>query len=86
MNRSLCREGPVQDPCYTLVIHHGTPGNWVTTSRLEHPEPGASLYGPAWQDKLCQAEAGFAAGRTRSFADGEEFFRHLDGLDDAADK
>jgi antitoxin (DNA-binding transcriptional repressor) of toxin-antitoxin stability system len=48
------------------------------------PEEDAWVYSPAWQDKLRQAEADLAEGRTRSFADDEEFLRHLDGLDDEA--
>lgn len=68
-----------------LGIHDGTQGDWATAWRREHPEPDAWLYGPAWQDKLWQAEDDLAAGRTRSFTDDEEFFQHLDGLDDVAE-
>jgi len=46
------------------------------------PEEDAWVYSPAWQDKLRQAEADLAAGNTRSFADDEEFLRHLDRIDD----
>jgi antitoxin (DNA-binding transcriptional repressor) of toxin-antitoxin stability system len=48
------------------------------------PEEDAWVYSPAWQDKLRQAEADLAEGRTQSFADDEDFLRHLDGLDDEA--
>lgn len=49
------------------------------------PEEDAWVYSPAWQDKLRQAEADLADGRTQSFADDEGFLRHLDGIDDEAD-
>ncbi len=49
------------------------------------PEEDAWVYSPAWQDALRQAEADLAAGRTRSFADDQEFLRHLNGFDDQAD-
>ena len=46
------------------------------------PEEDAWVYSPAWQDKLRRAEADLAEGNTRSFADDEEFLRHLDRIDD----
>ena len=48
------------------------------------PEEDAWVYSPAWQDKLRQAEADLAEGRTRIFADDEEFLRHIDAADDEA--
>ena len=48
------------------------------------PEEDAWVYSPAWQDKLRQAEADLAAGDTQSFADDDEFLRHLDRIKDAA--
>ena len=48
------------------------------------PEEDAWVYSPAWQEKLRQAEADLAAGQTRSFADDEDFLRHLGGFDDEA--
>ena len=49
------------------------------------PEEDAWVYSPAWQDKLREAETDLAEGRSRSFADDEEFLRHLDPIDDEAD-
>lgn len=49
------------------------------------PEEDAWAYSPAWQDKLRLAEADLAEGRTQTFADDEEFLRHLDAADDEAD-
>jgi antitoxin (DNA-binding transcriptional repressor) of toxin-antitoxin stability system len=48
------------------------------------PEEDAWVYSPAWQDKLRQAETDLAEGRTRSFADDEDFLRHLNAIDDEA--
>lgn len=48
------------------------------------PEEDAWVYSPAWQDKLRQAEDDLTTGRTRIFADDEEFLQHLKGLDDEA--
>lgn len=48
------------------------------------PEEDAWVYSPAWQDKLRQAEADLADGRTQTFADDDEFLRHLDVVDDEA--
>lgn len=48
------------------------------------PEEDAWVYSPAWQDKLQQAEADLAEGRTRTFADDGDFLRHLDAIDDEA--
>ena len=54
--------------------------------RLARIVPGedAWVYSPAWQEKLRQSEADLAAGRTQSFADDEDFLRHLDAIDDEA--
>lgn len=48
------------------------------------PEEDAWVYSPAWQDKLREADADLEAGRTRRFADDDEFLAHLDALDDEA--
>jgi antitoxin (DNA-binding transcriptional repressor) of toxin-antitoxin stability system len=48
------------------------------------PEQDAWVYSPAWQDKLRQAEADLAEGRTRTHADDQEFLRHLDAIYDEA--
>ena len=48
------------------------------------PEEDAWVYSPHWQERLREAEAEVAAGRTRSFADDEEFLRHLDAIDEQA--
>ena len=48
------------------------------------PEEDAWVYSPGWQEKLRQAEADMAEGRTQSFADDEDFLRHLDAIDDEA--
>ena len=48
------------------------------------PEEDAWVYSPAWQDKLREAEADIAAGRTRRFESDDDFLAHLDGLDDEA--
>ncbi len=48
------------------------------------PEEDAWVYSPAWQEKLRQAEADLAEGRTQGFADDEDFLRHLDAIDDEA--
>jgi antitoxin (DNA-binding transcriptional repressor) of toxin-antitoxin stability system len=47
-------------------------------------EEDAWVYSPAWQEKLRQAEADLAEGRTQSFAADEDFLRHLDAIDDEA--
>jgi antitoxin (DNA-binding transcriptional repressor) of toxin-antitoxin stability system len=47
-------------------------------------EEDAWVYSPAWQEKLRQAEADLAEGRTQSFADDEDFLRHLDAINDEA--
>jgi antitoxin (DNA-binding transcriptional repressor) of toxin-antitoxin stability system len=46
------------------------------------PEEDAWVYSPAWQDKLREAEADLEAGRTRRFADDEEFLAHLNAPHD----
>jgi antitoxin (DNA-binding transcriptional repressor) of toxin-antitoxin stability system len=48
------------------------------------PEEDAWVYSPAWQEKLRQAEADLAEGRIQSFADDDDFLRHLDAIDDEA--
>jgi antitoxin (DNA-binding transcriptional repressor) of toxin-antitoxin stability system len=48
------------------------------------PEEDAWVYSPVWQEKLRQAEADLAEGRTQSFADDDDFLRHLDAIDDEA--
>lgn len=48
------------------------------------PEEDAWVYSPAWQDKLRQAESDLAGGRTQTFADDDEFLRHLDAVDNEA--
>ena len=48
------------------------------------PEEDAWVYSPAWQEKLRQAEADLAERRIQSFADDEDFLRHLDAIDDEA--
>lgn len=48
------------------------------------PEEDAWVYSPAWQEKLRQADADLAEDRARTFADEEEFLRHLDAIDDEA--
>jgi antitoxin (DNA-binding transcriptional repressor) of toxin-antitoxin stability system len=48
------------------------------------PEEDAWVYSPAWQEKLRQAEADLTEGRIQSFADDEDFLRHLDAIDDEA--
>ncbi|HUB41155.1 MAG TPA: hypothetical protein VMA72_20120 [Streptosporangiaceae bacterium] len=45
------------------------------------PEEDAWVYSPDWQEKLREAESDLAAGRTRQFADDEEFLSHLDAID-----
>lgn len=49
------------------------------------PEEDAWVHSSAWQGKLWQAESDLADGRIRSFADDEEFLRHLNAVDDEAD-
>jgi antitoxin (DNA-binding transcriptional repressor) of toxin-antitoxin stability system len=48
------------------------------------PEEDAWVYGPAWQEKLREAEADLAAGRVQRFEDDDEFLGHLDALTDEA--
>lgn len=48
------------------------------------PEEDAWVYSSAWQDKLRQANSDLVDGRTRSFANDEEFLRHLNSVDDEA--
>lgn len=48
------------------------------------PEEDAWVYSPAWQDKLREADADLKAGRTRRFADDDEFLAHLEAVDDEA--
>jgi antitoxin (DNA-binding transcriptional repressor) of toxin-antitoxin stability system len=48
------------------------------------PEEDAWVYSPAWQDKLREAEADLAAGRTRDFENDDAFLAHLDRVDDEA--
>lgn len=62
----------------TVLIRHGR-----RLARIV-PEEDAWVYGSAWQDKLRQANSDLVDGRTRSFADDEEFLRHLNAVDDEA--
>jgi len=61
----------------------GSHPRWPPTGSII-PEEDAWVYSPAWQDKLREAEADLEAGRTRQFADDDEFLAHLDVLDDEA--
>jgi prevent-host-death family protein len=48
------------------------------------PEEDAWVYSPAWQEKVQEAEADLAAGRTQRFGSDEEFLDHLEAIDGEA--